>query len=515
MAVELKYYPILEIWQMHEEGKIDKYDLLDLTLYNCTLFAQLTLNVPYELSENQILILETWADPKDDFRQLLLCCGRKSAKTDIIAIIILWEVYKLLHKKPTPQKYYHTNKKIYALAIATNREQAQDVTYAAIDMLVEESPWFKRYIVKKTREYIKLVHNVYIKTQSSSSTAGRGYACIVVGYDELAHFLDSTGRRSGDEVYYALEPNLDILVDPTTRNPVGRSLAISTPAGRHGMFWELFKAGKPISVIEKTSEHGTESWRAVFQIPTWNMNPNLPYDHKKMVQERTHNPDKFKQERGAEFVDVVGAAFPRDLVYECAGGTRKKGYRQIGEHVEDKQTRRVITLDPALTGCAYGLMMGHKEKNGIIIVDIAQQWKARSKDEPIDIGEVEDRVIEFNGRFKITDVAVDQYESASTIRNLRKKGINIFKVPPKGIGAQQFNKTAYEATTRRINTVTIKYPYYPPLLDELTFLQRKVSGHNFRWEAAQGYDDDLADCLARLVIILETRAPRTPHVGVS
>lgn len=509
----MKYYPIEAIWQMYREGKIDRYDLLDLTLYNCTLFAQLILDIPYEFSENQVLILEAWGS--EDYRELLLCCGRKSAKTDIIAIITLWEVYKLLHKKPTPQKYYHTNKKIFAQVVATNREQALDVTFATIDMLIDNSEWFKQYVVKKTREYIQLIHQVYIKTQSSSSTAGRGYASIFIGYDELAHFLDSRGNRSGDEVYYSLQPNLDVLVDPKTRNPVGRSVAISTPSGRHGIFWELFRKGKAIKVIENTSEHGNEPWRAVAQIETWNMNPNLPYDHPKMIEERNHNPDKFRQERGAEFVDVVDAALPRDLVYLCAGETRRKGYRQIGNHVIDKEVRRVLTLDPATSGDAYGLAMGHKDKKGIIIVDLVKQWKARSRDEPIDILEVEDYIRKLHKRFKLTHIAVDQYESASTIRRLKREGLKIFKVPPKGIGASQFNKTAYEALTRRINTTTIKFPYYPPLLDELTFLQRKVSGKNIRWEAAQGFSDDLADCMARLVIILETQAPRRPHVGVS
>lgn len=511
--IEKKYYPLNQIWQMFEEDKITEYELLDLTNFNCALFAQLILELPYALSENQLWILDEWST--GNYRQLLLVCGRKSAKTDLSAIITLWEIYKILQKKPTPQEYYSTNKKIFANIIGSAQKEALDVTFGAVQQFVEKSSWFQQYIENETKDTIQFIHDIYVTVQSSSARAARGYASVINVYDEIAHFLDSRGNLSGDEVYYATIPNLDVLIDPATKTTIGKSVLISSPGGRQGIFWELFKKGKPLRIIQNTAEHGQEAWRAVFQLPTWEMNPNLPLDSKHMQEEEQNNPDRFRMERGAEFCDVIDAAFPRILIYACAGGTVENGYRMIGESVEDKTTRRVLALDPALTGDSYGLALGHREMEGnkdIIIIDLVQYWQARTREEPINIVEVENRVRELNRRFRLTDIILDQYQSASTIQRLEKEGLRIYKVPPQGLAGQKYMQVAYEAFGRRINTQTIRYPWHHKLLNELTFLQRKTTSTTVRYEAAMNYSDDLADSIARIVFALDK--PETGvHIG--
>jgi len=292
---------------------------------------------------------------------------------------------------------------------------------------------------------------------------------------------------------------------------------ISSPAGKQGIFWENFRTGDPVRVIQKTPEHGEQKWRAVFQYATWELNPKLPLKSKRMQEEMARDPDKFTMERGAEFCDTVEAALPREPIFLCAGGYNyKDGYRQIGETVTDKKIMRVVAMDPALTGDSYGLIMGHlgkDEKGDVIVFDLVQYWQAYSRDQPINIETVENRMRNLHERFNVRYFLLDQFQSASTIQRLRKEGLPIYKVPPKGMSASKFNQLGYEFFLDRIRNLRIQYPWHKRLLNELCFLQRKQTGKSVRYEAAVGANDDLADCGARICNILETKGRRRIHVG--
>jgi len=500
-----------EIEEMWINEELTMKELVAYTTVNCNLFIKLILNFPYELSDNQKFILDRFFDPKYNYRELLLVCGRKSGKTDLGSAITLFQVYRLLNLGVVPQKFFGipSGKPIWAVNIGTSQKEALGATFNTIKAMAMQSWYLRKYIKNTTKDEIQFPYNIVLSCQTSSARAGRGFAKILVLYDEIAHFLNvKTGNLSGDEVYNANQPDLDPCY------PLSLSVLISSPAGKRGIFWELFRTGDPVRVIQRTPEHGTQKWRAVFQYATWELNPKLPLESKLMQQELKRDPDKFEMERGAKFCDTLDAALPREPIFLCAGGhTYQEGYRPIGETVIDKETPRVIALDPALTGDSYGLMMGHWEDN-IIVFDLVQYWQAYSRDRPVNIEIVEDRIRDLCKRFNVRYIVLDQFQSASTIQRLRKEGLPIYKVPPKGLGAQKFNQIGYEFLLDRIRTLKVKYPWHKRLLNELCFLQRKQTGKNVRYEAAVGYTDDLTDCAARICFVLEKIMRRpTPHVG--
>ena len=504
-----KFFPIGEIRQMWNDGLLSKGDMMDLTVHSPNLFIKLILDIPYELSQNQKWLLDTFYDPKNNFSELVLIAGRKGGKTDMASAITLFQIYKLL-QIPNMRKRFGIigNKPIYAINVAASQEQALGVTFDTIKSLTDESWYLKQYKKDERRGEITFTNNLIAHCQSCSARSIRGYACIISLLDEACHYVNTAGNLSAEEVYEANMPNLDPLL------PLSKSVIISSPAGKQGKIWELFRKGKALRVLQPQPEHGEESWRMIAQFSSWelNKNPLMAFDGKKMQQELQRNPDKFWMERGAKFCDTMNPALIYDLVRMCAGGSIQTGHRNIGRTVTDKKTMRIIALDPALTGDRYALALGHLGRKDTVVIDMIRYWSG-SQQKQVDITEVENEIRDLCKRFYVRYVVLDKYQSASTIQRLRKEGIPIYSLPPRGISAPKFNQLSYEYMIDRINLQKIHIPWHATLLNEFQFLQRKVSGKNVRYEAAVGNHDDGTDAVSRVVMVLEMFGKRKIHIG--
>lgn len=509
------FMPIEQIIQMVKEGRLDSEDLLELSPYNPCLFSYTMLKLPFKrFSPNQERILDSFYDPEKKYRELVLSVGRKGGKTTISAVLLLYEVYKMLVQLENPQEHYGLmpKERIYFMLVGPNKEQVQNVSFDYVKTLAKSSPYLHQFITNETNDELVFEKNLVVHVQTCSSRGGRGPSSAMIVFDEIAHFIDNRGNLSGTEVYYALMPNLKPLA------PDSRSVLISSPAGKQGIFWELYRSGEPISVLQETPEHNEEPWRAVFQYPTWQMNPKLQFNcigcPKATTKECNHlcpsyelnldwraNPDKFSLEYGAEFCDVVDAALSAERVQACAQG------KFIDMTAIDKHTPRMISLDPALSGNNYALVMGHLDGD-IIIIDFLKYWRSDAE-HPIKISIIEDFIEKLWKQFHITHIIIDQYQSASTAQRLQERGIPITMVHV----TQKYNQMAYEYFINRINMERIIYPHHRELINELTFLQRKQVGKSVRYEAAVGSSDDLADACARLVYTLETEGSKSLHVG--
>jgi len=56
--------------------------------------------------------------------------------------------------------------------------------------------------------HIPVEGSIVLKSGHSNSASLRGQAAICILFDEFAHFMTSTGKQSGDEVYNALVPSV-------------------------------------------------------------------------------------------------------------------------------------------------------------------------------------------------------------------------------------------------------------------------------------------------------------------
>jgi hypothetical protein len=447
-------------------------------------------HLPLKLSPNQIKILETFYDPKKKYTELLIAAGRKSGKTLLVSIIALYEVFRLLLTENLHEKYHLIpNSPIYIMITATSREQALDVTFQYIRSLAQGSWYLNDYVTRVTSEEIEFTKNIIIRCQACSSSSGRGYPSFCNIYDEHAHMKLRSGNAGGDVIYEALQPNLKIFKGD------GKTITISSPSGMEGIFWELFSTGDPVDVIQKTEHQGEQPWRAVFQHPTWEMNPELGRNHPEIEKEFQSDYKSAEMEYGALFANVVDAALEPKAIDECALGV------QIQPDVAERTISRIIVLDPATVGNEYAVTMGHlsdSPKKDMVIVDLVKTFSGSHK-HPVDIEEVENFVRLLCRNFKIVHIGIDQHQSADTVQKFQKEGlpIKMVNITPK------YNEDMYKTFFRRINTKHIVYPNLPEIKDELRFLQKRFVGWGWIVTAARGHMDDIPDCIANLCLLLE------------
>jgi len=517
------FFTIDKIREMIADGILSENDIIDLASYNANLFCYVHLKLPFErFSPMQERILDTFYNPENHYKELELICGRKSGKSLMSSAILLYEVYKKLTLIDDPHEYYGipSKKRIYFQLLASNREQAQDINFDYIRSFATTSGYLNSMIVNATNDELEFEKKLTVKVYNCSARSVRGESSAVILFDEIAHWIDNRGNLSGDEVYYAVMPNLKVLKhegEPAD----SRSVLLTSPAGRQGIAWDLFRYGKPEYVLEKTMEHAEEPWRCVFQAPTWMMNPKYEFncitcptpDCMKCLTCKSgelridwkKNKDKFAQEYGAEFCDTVNPALNKENIMACVND---KIFINID--LEEKQIPRVVSLDPALTGDAYALIMMHMAENDVVITDLIKTWHG-SKAFPIKLNLVEDFVAKLYYNFYITHIVLDQFQSASMVQSLQNKGIPAFIVP----SSTKSNMDAYDRLIKRINLMdrnkpahTIMYPPHKTLINELCFLQRKVTGKTVRYEAAINSTDDIADAMARGVMVLEKEGSR-------
>jgi len=88
----------------------------------------------------------------------------------------------------------------------------------------------------------------------------------------------------------------------------------------------------------------------------------------------------------------------------------------------DSRRRYFLHIDLALVRDACGVAMAHRVDD-VVTVDLIHRITG-SREREIDIGEVRSLVLELHARgFKIGKVTYDQFQSASSIQELRKRGI--------------------------------------------------------------------------------------------
>ncbi|MFA5306850.1 MAG: hypothetical protein WC365_05360 [Candidatus Babeliales bacterium] len=533
-----QFYSIGKIREMIKDDILSDMDILDLAAYNPNLFCYVHLKLPFkQFSPLQEHVLDTFYTPEKYYRELLLACGRKAFKSLASACLLLFEVYRTLVLVDDPHEYYGlpSKKKIYYQLLASNREQAQDINFDYIRSLASTSDYLNDKIKNSTNDQLEFAKGLTVKVYNSSARSCRGESSAIVVFDEIAWWIDNRGNLSGDEIYYAVMPNLKILKHEG--NPAdSKSVLISSPAGRAGIFYELFRGGNHEMTIESTQEAGSEPWRCVFQLPTWKLNPKNQFNcktcpthetlsHEDITAEQRKvcmatcqicssndlridflkNPERFDQEYGAMFVDTISPAISRDKIELCV--VNEMGVDPLGT---DKDIPRVLSLDPSLTGDAYGLAMGHLDDENILKIDLLKEWYAFDKNHPIDLKLVQKYVEDIYNNYYITHIVLDQYQSASTVQALQDKGIPAYLLTD----TQKLNTEAYERLIARINTEPPKFhiPRYSPftkkLLNEFYFLQRTVSGKTVRYMAAINSSDNLTDCCARLCYVLEREGNR-------
>jgi len=456
-----------------------------MTLTNPYAFMKWILCVPWKVSRIQLDIMNAYTK----YPEVLVICGSKGGKSTLSAILTLWRIYILLQEFDPCQKYgLNPNTNIYSMNIAPKDDMARNIVLNYIKGYAENSWYMNEFVEHQRKNEIEFTDHIIARAQGSSAKAGRGYQIYSLTFDEFCHFLDTVGNLSGSECVNAFMPRL--LPFKTD----GRFLGISTPAGRSGAAYDMFTTGKPYLnsktkkpyIIQTMPTQGEQDFRAVFQAPTWVLNPLYPENHPFLRKEKIRDLWSYDREYGALFADVVQPFLSPEQI--------KAVLYEIPIPSKDFNNYYVMALDPSLKYDAFGLGLGYLNQNNQVVIPIIKRYEPKKQGENIDFLEVEKDVNDFYKRFNIYDIIGDERLITSMIQRMVNQG-----KPARGVlfGANT-DMIIYGNLFERIIMRKIKIQKQKDVESELKYLQRIVFADRYRVQAAVGSHDDLTDVVAMI-----------------
>lgn len=449
---------------------------------------------------------------------MLLIMGRRSSKTLMVSIIAAYQAYLLLElPEGNPHKYYRLSpdKPIAILNVAVSEQQAYDPLFKEIKSRIARSPYFsdkinfdkitqntmylltdidKKENIRRQAEGINIPieGSVVLKSGHSNSASLRGQAAICILFDEFAHFMTSSGKQSGDEVYNALVPSVKQFgID-------GKVVLLSDPRGKDGMFWRLFEMSQQQEVLDDHSIRHLNEEILGIQLPTWRMNPNKELCRETLERtEKPKNPQSYFTSWAAKFVGEAGEKFFSDDIV-----SNNIDFSYIDPQYGEQKYDYFIHLDPAITSHNYALAMVHPvqlmnnigEYKSKVVVDKIMFWKP-SKEGAVNINSVEKTIIDLCKKFRVSQVSFDSFQSAQTIQRLGMCGIKAKETP---YTATHITRVYGELRNLLINN-DILLPPHQLLIGEMKNLRFKFIARGFKrmFDPKSEYpSDDCCDALA-------------------
>jgi hypothetical protein len=211
----------------------------------------------------------------------VFCLGARSGKSFMSSIIALYEA-----TRDKWAQYLRKGENGYLIIIATRLNQAVQIIQRNAAQMIADSKISGLIDGEMTAQEIRLTNGMIILSLPCTSNAGRGLPIFGLIMDELAHFASGDEYLKADiNIFNSLRPRL-------AQFPSAKTLLISTPAGKQGLFWNMF-------------DEGDVEGRLNVQASTAVMNPSIPPEF--LERERLRDPDNFSREHEAEFAENVEA----------------------------------------------------------------------------------------------------------------------------------------------------------------------------------------------------------------
>jgi len=315
--------------------------------------------------------------------------GRRSGKTTMAAIVCL---HSCLFRADL-DAMVRPGERRYAVAVATNREQARLLVRAARS-IVEDSPLLAELVESATEDELTFRNGTALRSFACSARGSRGWPVSAFVMDEAAHFLTETdGYQTADRVWEALVPSTAQFGD------AARVIVSSTPYGREGLFARLYEQADRGELPDAVAHHGS----------TAEVNPTITTEF--LAAEEARDPDAFAQEYEANFT-ASGDAYLDFSRFEIAnrGPLPPAALRGC-----------VVGLDPAFARDPFGVAVVGRDAvraGHLLVARIEARRPTGSFVEPVDA--VAALAREYGAR-----IVTDQYAAAAVVERLRDAGLPV------------------------------------------------------------------------------------------
>jgi hypothetical protein len=422
----------------------------------------------------------------------------KSYKTSIIIVYLLYRILILKN----PQKFLHLARGsgIYFMNMSIRADQAKKIIFEEISQRVENAQWFKMrgYLPNPDiRSELQFPKNINIIPGNSKETFPLGFNLLAAVMDESAWYTETETHDVAEEMFNALNNRIKSrfgvkgmivmissprYVDDFIEKKMEEAETNSNIFARRRTSWESkpksFFSGDTVEIYGFTipKEYETDALRNFDKFRRDCMAvPSLalePYFKEYELLEKAIDPQ------------IANPFNPEGLIKKEFRG--KPGYTYY------------MHIDLSLTTDATGIAMCHREGDKII-VDLIMKIKAPDGRE-IDLSAIKGIVLELRARgFSIGKCTYDQFQSASSIQELNKMGINAERL------SIDKDLSCYETLKDGIRAGKVKYYRNDDFIYELKRLEL-IKGKKVDHPQGQGGSKDLADAVSGAVYNCVTAA---------
>lgn len=361
----------------------------------CSEFARHALGVT--LWPRQQKILDDLFEK--DIRHAIWAMGRRSGKTFMAAVAA---TYMCFVQDEYFTKRVRKGEKWYIITVANDLGQSK-IALDNIRQLIINSP-FEKELVRETSLELEVSNRCVFQAIPASARASRGRAVVGILQDELAFSIEGDANRGAEAMYTALSPSI------AQFGRYGKIIELSSPSLTTGVFFDHFKQ----------AQSGEFSTMQALQVPTWEINPVLPWGCDFLETARKKDEENFYVEFGAEFKKSNSVLVAPEIIDAAVN-------RERTTSIPERELRGtyVLALDPARGGKgrdAYVACIVHYEGERLVadkFHEFEANFEIAGKME-VNIAEVEYWIAEQHRLYDFESIVLDQYNSASTIQSLSK-----------------------------------------------------------------------------------------------
>jgi hypothetical protein len=361
------------------------------------------------------------------FNEAVFDEGIGSGKSYKASIIISYLVYRTLILK-NPQEFFGLAKDsaIYFINMSVRGDQAKKVVFGEVVARVSNSPWFKKrgYLPNsEIKSELQFPKHINVIPGNSRETYPLGFNLLGGVMDEAAWYIETDSHDTAEEIYNALYNR------------------IQKRFGNKGMLVMISSPRYVDDFIEKKMREA-ETTPKIFhkRRATYDAQPANKYSGLKFTVDQyvipvedkgmyLRNPERYKRDIMAipsqalepyfKQYNLVEAMFDAEMRNPSIGNTTRLEDWFVGNALY----QYYIHIDLALVSDSAGIAMVHNV-GGDVIVDLALAIVPPYNGE-IDLAEIRNLVTTLRDRkFTIQKVTYDQFQSASSIQELNKLGIN-------------------------------------------------------------------------------------------
>jgi hypothetical protein len=254
--------------------------------------------------------------------------------------------------------------------------------------------------------------------------------------------------------------------------PTAKLLCLSSPYARTGVLYDTYR-----------QHYGKDGDVLVWQADTRTMNPTIPQAF--ITRETERDPQAARAEWGAEFREDLESAFPLEVIEACVISGRQHLPPASEVHYQ-------AFVDPSGgRSDAFTLAVGHRHREGTIIIDLVKGWNA-----PFSPEAVVREACEWLRMYRVQRVTGDRYAGEWPREQFAKHGVLYEE-------CEQPKSELYLALLPGMVSRQVELLDMPELVQQLTRLERrKTKVGRETVDHPTGGHDDLANAVAGVVHVL-------------